>query len=121
MQIQHEHTQTLSIQSYDERCVVIQGQAYNQSLLITPTTIITPWSVKTLQTLKWDDFSEILDLKPELILIGHQSTEVTAPIEVLSLAFKHRIGFEVMNLGAMCRTFNILLSESRMIVAGVIL
>jgi uncharacterized protein len=56
-------------------------------------------------------------LEPELVLIGTGSRQVFPPAEFRAQFLKANIGVEVMNSGAACRTFNVLVGERRRVVA----
>ncbi len=62
----------------------------------------------------------LLQLQPEVILIGYNGHNKLL-IELIQDLAKKKIGLECMSIGAACRTFNILLSEGRKVVAGFIL
>lgn len=121
MDIQQEPAETNAIQSYSEKSITIQNIAYNTSTLITASRIIVNWSVHTVQDLSPEHFSEILELSPEIILIGHnQLGKLPSPHFIQAMGVK-RIGVECMSIGAACRTFNVLLSENRKVVLGFII
>ena len=72
-----------------------------------------------------DDISEetlqiIFDMQPELVLIGCGDTQVFLPPAIQALFFRRNIGFEVMITDAACRTFNVLVSEGRKVVAALL-
>ena len=64
------------------------------------------------------------DLEPlfaggaEVILIGSGATQAFPPAAVWQALVQHGIGFEVMRTDAACRTYNVLSSEARRIVAA---
>ena len=63
----------------------------------------------------------IFALGPELVLIGTGPTQCFASAEVRAAFMQRRIGVEVMQLGAACRTFNVLLQEERRVAAALFL
>jgi uncharacterized protein len=64
------------------------------------------------------DFAALLNLSPELVLLG-TGTRQRFPHPRLTRALTEaRIGIEVMNTAAACRTYNILMSEGRRVVAA---
>ena len=59
----------------------------------------------------------LLELQPEVVLIGTGQRQVF-PAPAFGVQFlKVGIGFEAMDTGAACRTFNVLVSEQRLVVA----
>lgn len=119
MQISLEPRTKHAILAYDNAQVTIDHIKYEQSIIVSPDIII-PWSITSLSQLTPETIKPMIDLNPEIIIIGHQDTGVYIPIDILQTLSKLRIGVECMNLGSASRTFNILLSEQRVIVAGLI-
>lgn len=120
MQIHLEKPNQHTIQSYSDKGVVVDNTPYEKSIIITPTQIINPWSITSLAYLNETTLAPLLDLKPDLILIGHQNTNLYLKPALMHYITQHKIGIECMSLGAACRTFNVLLSEGRDVVLGVI-
>ncbi len=117
MHIHLEKNARHAVQSYGEQSVVIHQVTYQHSLIVNADTVISPWL---------DDFTAaslepLLALNPEVIIIGHTQVNFQLPIAVRTHLLQHKIGIECMQLGAACRTFNILLSENRAVVLGLIL
>jgi uncharacterized protein len=61
--------------------------------------------------------AHILEFEPELVLIGTGQRQVFPEAAFGAQFLRSGIGFEVMNTGAACRTFNVLVSEQRRVVA----
>lgn len=121
MQVTLEPRSKNAIQSYDNAQLTIDHIKYEASIIVSQETIITNWPVSACQQLSEETIEPILTLKPELIIIGHKDIGVQIPVTVLQHLSKLRIGIECMSIGAACRTFNILLSQDRFVVAGIIL
>jgi len=109
------------IRGYAAGEVRVGEQRLHHNCLIAPEQIVADWNARSVDTLSSTDLQPIFALKPELVLLGtgeHQQF----PASAIYAAFLAReIGFEVMDLGAACRTFNILLSEDRRVVAALLL
>lgn len=106
------------ISGYDESSVGVRHKRYTSSFAIHREGIIDSWPVYSSDTLSPEHFQEILQLKPELVILGTGNKLVFPPVEVRALFLGQGIGFEVMDTGAACRTYNILLSEDRHVVAA---
>ena len=119
MQISLEENETHAIQSYSDTQVMINHIIHEQNLVINQENLITPWSLPSKPSV--DDMQLLLDLKPEIIIIGHAlPTQLHLPASISTALAGLRIGIECMPLGAACRTYNILLSEKRAVVLGVL-
>ena len=120
MQIQREIPENHTIRSYTQTHITVGTHNYQDSVLISKESIIFPWEIHSLQDLNETHLAPILDLKPDILIIGHQSLGTLPPLPILQYLSKQRIGLECMSIGAACRTFNVLLSEDRQVIAGII-
>lgn len=109
-----------SIQAYQPGQITINEQSYNQSLILSATEIITPWPVTNIDDLSAEQMQAIVDQKPEVVLLGTGEKQQFPDIEIIGYFAQLGLGLEVMNTGAACRTFNILVAEDRQVVAAII-
>ena len=109
------------ITAYSENTVSINGKAFSQSLIITRTKLNENWDVSVVDLLQADHIDQLLTFNPELIIIGTGEKLIFPAVEVYSGIIEHGIGVDFMDTRAACRTYNILMSEGRHIVAGLIL
>ena len=109
------------ITAYDNDSISINGKAFTQSLIIANTKLNENWDVSAIELLQPDHIDQVLLMNPELIIIGTGNKLVFPAVEVYSGIIEHGIGVDFMDTGAACRTYNILMSEGRDVVAGLIL
>lgn len=109
------------ITAYDDASVSINGKPFNQSLIITTTKLDENWDVTSIELLQASHIDQILTFSPELIIIGTGNKLTFPAVEMYSNIIKHGIGVDFMDTRAACRTYNILMSEGRHVVAGLIL
>jgi uncharacterized protein len=76
--------------------------------------------VKSYADLEAHHFSQLIDLKPELILIGTGKRQRFPKPELLKALISAKIGFEIMDSQAACRTYNILVGEGRQVLLALI-
>jgi len=108
------------IRKHAPSCVTVNDQDYRESILIMPE-YLAPWTIKTVAELKTQDLIALLDLKPELILIGTgDKLEFLDPQLSYSIT-QHKIGLEIMTTAAACRTYAILIAEQRNVLAALII
>jgi uncharacterized protein len=94
---------------------------YRENVVVTPEKIITGWAPSGFNALVADDFAAIAALKPEVALLGTGAT-IRFPHPLLTRALTEaRIGLEVMDTPAACRTFNILAAEGRKVAVAILL
>jgi uncharacterized protein len=111
MHIHLEKNAQHAIQSYSEQTVVINQLTYQDNLILSRDTLISPWD---------GQIESMLTLNPEVIIVGHTQANFQLPVPIRIQLSKLNIGLECMNLGAACRTFNVLLSEDRAVVLGIL-
>ena len=109
------------ITAYDDNSVSINGKSFTQSLVVASTRLNENWNIADIKLLTSSHIEEILSFRPELVIIGTGNRLVFPEIEIYSGIIKHGIGVDFMDTGAACRTYNILMSEGRDVVAGLIL
>jgi uncharacterized protein len=101
--------------------VAINGTRYTRSLLVTPDRLVDDWPATDFLSLSTEHFEQFLALKPDLVLLGTGATLRFPRPELSRSLHAARIGLEVMDNAAVCRTYNILLAEGRNVVAAVLL
>jgi len=109
------------ITAYDDNSVSINGKTFSQSLVVASTRLHEHWGIADIELLTSSHIELVLSLQPELIIIGTGNNLVFPAVEIYSGIIEHGIGVDFMDTGAACRTYNILMSEGRDVVAGLIL
>ena len=109
------------ITAYDSSSITINGKMFSQSLVVANTQLNENWDIASIELLTPNHIDLVLSFKPELILIGTGSKLTFPAIEVYAGIIERGIGVDFMDTGAACRTYNILMSEGRDVVAGLIL
>lgn len=109
------------ITAYDDDSVSVNGKAFSQSLIITSSQLDENWDIAGIELLTAVHVDRVLSYQPELIIIGTGNKLIFPAVEVYSAIIKLGIGVDFMDTRAACRTYNILMSEGRDVVAGLIL
>lgn len=89
--------------------------------IVTADELITEWEPETYSALEVAHLDRILALKPEVVLLGTGPAQRFPPTAIRSVFAGRGVGLEVMDLGAACRTFNILVQEGRRVAAALFL
>jgi len=107
--------------SSEENSGRVQHQllSLTNSVIITPDCLIQDW-LNDPQNLSKEDMSRIIETKPEVILLGTGSTLIFPDNAILQQCYQEKIGIEVMNTAAACRTYNVLASEYRKVAAALL-
>ena len=109
------------ITAYDEGYIEINKQRYTQNLIVMPQTLIQGWQVTSFEALTNEHFREIADLKPEVVLLGTGTKHLFLHPRHHQHLTDNGIALECMSTAAACRTYNILMSEGRIVAAALIL
>ena len=83
--------------------------------------LVTEWPARSIQSLTADHFAAIVEMHPDIVLLGTGARLAFPDPARLAPLYKAGIGVEVMDTPAACRTYNILVGEGRNVVAAVIL
>ena len=94
---------------------------YRQNLIVTPDAIVTGWAPAGFAALTEVEFAALLQHDPELVLLGTGTVQRFPHPRLLQALTRARIGVDVMDTRAACRTFNILVAEDRRVVAALVL
>jgi uncharacterized protein len=111
---------TNTISRHERGAVWINGRRWAGSVLVPWRGDVRPWPLDALATLGASHFERVLALKPELVIFGSgERLQFVSPAFYRSL-IEARIGIETMDTAAACRTFNVLASEGRSVVAALL-
>lgn len=106
-----------TINTYDIGSLQINERVYTTPIIISKDRIVD-WPVNSVTQLTDPDFEPILETGADIILLGTGQRQIFPPRSILKLAADKRLGLEVMDTAAACRTYNVLLSEDRHVCAA---
>ena len=109
------------IRSYSPREIRIGELHLHASCIVTADALVSDWTPASFAELRPEHLEAILALQPELVLLGTGSTQRFPSAEIREALTARGVGLEVMDLGAACRTFNILVQEERRAAAALFL
>ncbi|MBS0422153.1 MAG: Mth938-like domain-containing protein [Proteobacteria bacterium] len=110
-----------AIRSYSAEELRIGEHSIRSSCIVMADALIANWPPASLDELQLNHLEPIFELRPELVLLGTGARQRFAPAPIRLAFAEQRIGLEVMDLGAACRTFNILVQEDRRVAAALFL
>jgi uncharacterized protein len=105
---------------YGDGYVAVNGTRHGASLVVSGERLVTDWPAQSVEALSADHLAAIIELKPEIVLLGTGPRFSFPEAALLAPLYKAGIGVEVMDTPAACRTYNILLGEGRNVVAALI-
>ncbi|MBV8123827.1 MAG: Mth938-like domain-containing protein [Burkholderiaceae bacterium] len=110
-----------TISRHDGQSIWVNGTPHRQSVLVPWQGAVQDWEVSQLDALQESHFERILALKPELVIFGSGTRLRFVPPRLYRSLITARIGLETMDIGAACRTYNVLTSEGRPVLAALLL
>ena len=122
MKLHQESSGALNtITSYGADHVAINLQRHEGSILVMPESPVIAWPVSSFEALTAENFDALIELAPEVVIFGSGSRLRFPHPRLTAQLARHRIGVETMDLGAACRTYNILMSEGRRVAAALLI
>jgi uncharacterized protein len=105
------------IQSYNNGYFKVNGEKYEHSILIAPHHVMK-WVHGDNLSLK--DFQPLIDISDtiDVVLIGTGSKTVFLEPSLKKELRANNLHIEVMDTGAACRTYNVLMSEARRVMCA---
>ena len=115
----HIHSGEFAIESYQAGEILVNGQCYRHSVIITPHSC-TPWEIEDIAELQSEHLDFIAEKNPDILLLGTGETQVFPPMQLYGELISLGIGVEIMHSAAAARTYNLLLDEERDVIAAII-
>jgi uncharacterized protein len=98
--------------------VTLNERQLSTSFFVSPEQLIESWRPRTATDITAEDVGALLALQPAVILLGTgPKLRFPAPA-VMAAALTKGVGMEVMDNAAAARTFSVLASEGRRVVAA---
>jgi uncharacterized protein len=94
---------------------------YVRSVLVPWEGEVLDWALPAFADLLPAHFERIAALQPEVVIFGSGPRLIFPPPALLRALIERRIGVETMDTAAACRTYNVLVSEQRSVVAALVL
>ena len=106
-----------TVTAYGPGFVEINRVRHSTHLIVTPDRV-EPWPVTSFEMLDMIAFERLRDLRSEVVLLGTGAKQRFPHPRLTRPLSDARIGLEVMDTQAACRTYNILVAESRKVAAA---
>lgn len=106
------------VRAYSRSELRIGESRVQTSCIVTAERLITDWEPRCFEALAPAHLEALLALEPQIVLLGTGPRQRFPPAAIRSLLTERGVGLEVMDLGAACRTFNILVQEGRRVAAA---
>jgi uncharacterized protein len=105
------------IRAYGAGEFKIDDAVFRGPIILSSSAIAAGPAIGGADELGAEHVAALLALEPELVLVGTGARQVFPAPGFCAEFLRRRVGFEVMDTGAACRTFNVLVAEQRRVVA----
>jgi len=105
------------IRAYGSGELRVNENIYRGAVILSASMAIAEPNIQNLDDLVSIDVSRVLALEPEVVLLGTGARQIFPVASFGAQFLRAGIGFEVMDTGAACRTFNVMVSERRRVAA----
>lgn len=107
------------IRQYVPGKLLINADTYSHSVVLLKESLES-WSVKTPNEITLEAIEPLIAQQPEMILLGTGTHVLTPSREIIEKAGLAGIGLEWMTTEQACRTYNLLASDGRAVLAALI-
>ncbi len=117
IELDNEFSTSNKIIFYSNDSFKLKDSLIEKNIVISKNRLIENWLVESYHNLATHHLDQILSWQPELIIIGSGNVPSFPNTELVSYTASKNIGLEVMDTGAACRSYNLLVDEGRDVVA----
>ena len=107
-----------TVTGYGPGFIEVNKSRHRGHLLLIPDSPVQAWQTSGFEALRPADFDALLALRPEVVLLGTGRRQRFPHPRLTGSLARAGIGVEVMDTAAACRTYNILMSEGRRVLAA---
>jgi len=111
----------LFVRRVGARSITVVDREITSSFLLSPQHAVENWPVTTSAELNESHVAALLELKPEVVLLGTGERQVFPAASFMAGLLRKGVGVEVMDNAAAARTYDLLAGENRRVVAAFIL
>ena len=105
------------VRSYSPSGIRIGDEVLAGTVIVTAERLIGEVAPASFAELAPQHLTVLFELSPELVIVGTGTTQQFAPAAIRAAFAARGVGLETMELGAACRTYNVLVQEARRVAA----
>lgn len=109
-----------TVTAYGAGFIEINRQRHQGAVLVRPEGEVIDWGPERFEQLTEAHLAMLLEHAPEVVLLGTGARQRFPHPSLLAALAAARVGVEVMDTGAACRTYNILMNEGRRVLAALL-
>ena len=109
------------IRRYGADFIVIADEEIRRSCLVSAATLLRDWPPRNVDELSPENLATIFGFAPEVVVLSTGASQKFPRAALRAEFATRRIGLEVMEVGAACRTYNVLVAEERKVIGAILL
>ncbi len=109
------------IRRYGADFITIGEEDIRASCIVSAATLNRDWPPRSIEELSVEHLSPLFELAPEIVVLATGPRQKFPRAALRAEFASRRIGLEVMEIGAACRTYNVLVGEERKVLAAILL
>lgn len=106
------------VRRYGGGQILIAEQLITRPCIVSPQRLLLDWEVTGFTELSAAQLEPLFGFGAEIVIIGSGETQPYPSAQLRALLRARGVGVEYMSLGAACRTYNVLATEQRAVVAA---
>ncbi|HEY3517084.1 MAG TPA: MTH938/NDUFAF3 family protein [Gammaproteobacteria bacterium] len=118
MQLTRDSSGVNFIRAWETGRVRIAERWIAGNVIVGSDRILEAWTAVEPHALTIEHLEPALALEPTIIVLGTGTERLLPDVELMAAVAARSVGLEIMSTPAACRTFNVLLSEQRRVVAA---
>lgn len=111
---------TVIVQTYQPGVITINNKNFKKAIVITPERITEDFLPQKMEEINEEHINRLCQSGAEVILLGTGEKQQLLPKNLFIAAAKLNKTIDVMNTAAACRTFSVLSTDGRMVIAALI-
>src|SRR5262245_55153516 len=108
------------IRRYGTDYIVVGEREMRESCIVSASSVM-PWPPRSVDELSVEHLPALFEPAPEIVVLATGVTQKFPRAALRAQFATRKIGLEVMEIGAACRTYNVLVGEERRVLAAVLL
>ena len=116
----HADGSAARITSYGPGYLAVGERIVRHSVILAADGTVEAWPPAVPADFDEEHFRQLVSYRPEVVVLGTGARQAFPRAELLRPFVELRLGPEVMDTAAACRTYNVLVAEGRRVVAGLL-
>ncbi len=120
MQLTRDSAEAWLIRAWEPGRVRVGDRWLQGHVIVAADRILPDWNIGAGGGIALEHLAPAIELDPEIILLGTGEAAAVPDVGLIAALARRSIGLEIMSTPAACRTFNVLVSEQRRVVAALL-